>query len=93
MNEREIFEDNLCHKLTGVFNTSTNQYEELIDQLMWEAWQASAKRENFRLVPVVPTEEMLEALDTGFEADYEGGSFYAKGAYKTMIGVVDEQTL
>lgn len=87
--EREIFEEKMCHKLTGLFNEVSNQYQELTDQLMWEAWQASANREGYKLVPVVPTEAMLEALDTGFEADYEGGSFCAKGAYKAMIGAVE----
>lgn len=60
-----------------------------VTQDAFDVWIASANREGYKLVPVVPTGAMPEALDTGFEADYEGGSFYAKGAYKAMIGAVE----
>lgn len=63
MNEREIFEEKLCHKLTGVFNTFTNQYEELIDQLMWEAWQTSANRQGYKLIPVEPTDAQVKKAE------------------------------
>lgn len=48
----------------------------------WEAWQASAQRQGYKLVPVEPTKEMIEIGNKKMSAYY---------AYKAMIGVVDEQ--
>ena len=45
--------------------------------------------EGYKLVPVNPTEAMLEALQVGFEPDYEGGSYDSYEGYKSMIGVVE----
>lgn len=45
--ERELFEEKMCHKLVGAFNAMNNHYNELTDQLMWEAWQA-AKAESHK---------------------------------------------
>lgn len=39
--EREEFEEKMCHKLVGVFDNALNCYVELTDQLIWETWQAA----------------------------------------------------
>lgn len=54
--------------------------------MVWEMWCASAQREGYKLVPVEPTCEMLEALQVGFEPNYEGGSYDSHEGYKAMIG-------
>jgi hypothetical protein len=54
----------------------------------WLAWQQAQKQaipEGFVLVPREPTEEILKALDTGFEFDYSESYFNSHTAYKTMI--------
>ena len=50
-----------------LFNEWLKYYEKhdvVIDQLqrafMWQAWQASTSREGYKLVPVEPTERMLD---------------------------------
>ena len=57
--------------------------------MLWNAWKASAQRQGYKLVPVEPTERMLEALQVGFEPDYEGGSYDSYEGYKAMIGAID----
>ena len=52
----------------------------------WEAWQASANREGYKLVPVEPTQEMIYA---GESAEHKGCISVAV-VYKTMIGACDD---
>lgn len=47
-------------------------------------------RQGYKLVSVEPTERMLEALQVGFEPDYEGGSYDSYEGYKAMIGACDD---
>ena len=43
----------------------------------------------YKLVPVEPAKEMLEALQVGFKPNYEGGSYDSYEGYKAMIGAVE----
>ena len=52
----------------------------------WEAWQASANREGYKLVPVEPTREMIYA---GESAEHKGCISVAV-VYKAMIGACDD---
>lgn len=51
----------------------------------WEAWQASANREGYKLVPVEPTQEMIYA---GESAEHKGCISVAV-VYKAMIGATE----
>ena len=64
----------------------------------WRAWQASANRKGHKLVPVEPTKEMLEEVETEKEYLFTVSSDYcdigipshtASEIYKAMIGVVE----
>ena len=54
-------------------------------KVAWTAWQASASREGYRIVPVEPSEDMIMAGCT------EHGGYDvidSKSIYKAMIGAV-----
>ena len=51
----------------------------------WEAWQASANREGYKLAPTEPTKEMLIAAD-GCVID---GKVTSNNIYKAMIGAIE----
>ena len=73
-----------------LFNEWLKYYEKhdvVIDQLqrtfMWQAWQASVQREDYRIVPVEPSEDMIMA------GCMEHGGYDvidSKSIYKAMIG-------
>jgi len=58
------------------------EYKDFIDEAMWQAWQASANREGYKLAPVEPTKDML---NSGYRVKHDKiidlGSFY-----KVMVG-------
>jgi hypothetical protein len=63
------------------------RYSSRRKQHSWDAWQASANREGYKLVPVVDTDAMWSAgrviiEENGYSAD-------ASDVYKAMIGVCD----
>ena len=80
MNERELFNEWIKHY---------EKHDVKIDQLqrafMWQAWQASANREGYKLVPVEPTEEMIDAGVDESDVDWKRLKF----AYQAMIGAVE----
>lgn len=80
MSERELFNEWIKHY---------EKHDVKIDQLqrafMWQAWQASANREGYKLVPLEPSQEMLIAADN-CEID---GKVTAHNIYKAMIGACE----
>ena len=69
-NERKAFEEWFCKNHTGLkpselikFRTDNGySFKDSIKiNCMWESWQASAQRQGYKLVPVEPTERMLDA--------------------------------
>ena len=69
------------------FNEWLKYYEKhdvVIDQLqrafMWQAWQASANRDGYKLVPVEPTQEMI---DNGWNQC--SGDEDVRMIYKSMV--------
>jgi hypothetical protein len=87
--ERELFElwcikdDEFCiHRYAG-----SDDYSDDYTQCAWMAWQASANRQGYKLVPVVDTDAMWSAgraviEDNGYSAD-------ASDVYKAMIGAIE----
>ena len=71
MNERDLFEEWF----------SKAKYHKHLKENFWDVWQASANRQGYKLVPIEPTDEMLEAQD--YIRDVS-----AIEIYKAMIGAV-----
>ena len=99
-NERELFEEQPDIKAilqSGFqFNKYLNQYYHLDHTshrlnyafLMgaWFAWQASASREGYKLVPVNPTDEMI---NTYRDKSIAPISTLSVIGYKAMIGAIE----
>ena len=67
------------------FKLFDGKYVEGIVEEHWTAWQASASREGYRIVPVEPSEDMIMA------GCMEHGGYDvidSKSIYKAMIGAV-----
>lgn len=82
------------HHEQTYFDEQTQSYENDIGEdtesinMAWMAWQASANREGYKLVPLEPSQEMLIAADS-CEID---GKVTAHNIYKAMIGACDDHT-
>ena len=62
--EKEAFEAWFESRYGAHFMQSALDLDLYVDkhtQTCWEAWQASANREGYKLVPVEPTERMLDS--------------------------------
>ena len=57
-------------------------------EVAWTAWQASASREGYKLVPVEPPEDM--DIKICRLVDHRIDVFEADRIYKAMIGAADE---
>ena len=88
--EMQLFENEckaLCYKGNMSRSNLGSFYNNEQTNWMYQMWLSSKNREGYKLVPVDPTEAMLEALEVGFKPDYEGGSYDSYDGYKAMIGV------
>lgn len=86
--ERELFREwyeNAYHEIINIL--PSGQYASLRQQHSWDAWQASAQREGYKLVPVNPTDEMISTYRDKSIAPISTLSVIG---YKAMIGVADE---
>ena len=77
--EREIFNQWV---LKHPDNLDITEYEE---NIMFDAWLASASREGYKLVPVEPTQKMIEAAI--IEKQKHGRT--DSDLYKAMLGAVE----
>ena len=78
-NERKAFKEWV---LTHPDNLDLTAYEE---NIMFDAWLASANREGYKIVPVEPTKNMIISGN-----EYYSESCGLSGLYKAMIGACDE---
>lgn len=91
MNERELFIQNYIKYVNNqadftILNETENTfYDDAVDDA-WVMWQLSASRQGYKLVPLEPTEKMIDAMEQFM--DYEHADM--ESAYKAMIGVIDE---
>ncbi len=86
--ERELFEEWVKKEYTHIFNGAEqgdNRFKMDID-FMYMAWQASAQRQGYKIVPCEPTKEMLIAADNCVI----DGKVTSHNIYKAMIGAADE---
>ena len=87
---RELFEAWVKKEHTHIFNGAEqgdNRFKMDID-FMYMAWQASAQREGYKLVPVEPPEDM--DIKICRLVDHRIDVFEADRIYKAMIGAADE---
>lgn len=76
MNERELFEKFAKRKkytLIGATSDGVFHYLNQKTHIAWEAWQASAQREGYKLVPVDTLEVALDWFDH-VEHDWTGAA-------------------
>ena len=97
-NERKAFEeyyianyhDGDIHphkKLLEWCEDSESYINSTIDNL-WDMWQASANREGYKLVPVEPTERMLDSAYSSISDNLHYADL--ENIYKAMIGACDD---
>lgn len=91
--ERELFEDWAKERgLTRTRCEDTGVYFNQKTLYAWEAWQASASREGYKLMPLNPTKEMYHAgthelTQIDFRDLHDDDSV---AVYKAMIGAVND---
>lgn len=100
MNERELFLDwhfndwksnnanadsmEFSKKLYDrVYSHDNTSY---VRELEFKAWQASANREGYKLVPVEPTVNMMHIGDNVIYYEYDDEKYTSYSVYKAMIG-------
>lgn len=90
--EREMFEawchidDEFC---THRYTDNCQEYSDDYTQSAWLAWQASAQREGYKLVPVEPPEGMdMKICDL---VNHRVDVFEADRIYKAMIEAGDNE--
>ena len=85
--ERELF----LYELEGrgyTFENTTwlgNCFEDDLLNMAWEMWCASASREGYKLVPLEPTEDMLDIYESYSVAPI---GRLSKRGYKAMINSI-----
>lgn len=86
MNERELFEEWHYKEYSDNLEwcESKKEYKDYIDEAMWQAWQASANRQGYKLVPVEPNDNMKLAA----YKQYDTGLSSMADIYKAMIGAL-----
>ena len=92
MTERELFEEwaysnkwNIFRYPKSDYHSKEGQYCDEFVEWAWHGWQASASRQEYKLVPVEPTEEMIDAGVDESDVDWKRLKF----AYQAMIGAIE----
>lgn len=70
------------------FNGHHNEYRDSSLNMLWDSWQASSQRQGFKLVPLEPSEEMIDCVydeDGDYVASIDGSP---ESFYKAMINAV-----
>lgn len=70
------------------FALNLNLYVDKHTQTCWEAWLASANREGYKLVPVEPTERMLDSAYSSISDNLHYADL--ENIYTAMIRSCDE---
>mgnify|MGYP003445350795 CR=1 FL=1 len=82
--ERELFEQWAYSKKWNIFRVRDKGIDRDVDDFVdgaWHGWQASANHQGYKLVPLEPTEEMINAA---INVVVDEGSY--ERMYKAMIG-------
>jgi len=90
-NERKAFEAWFESRYDAHFMQFALDLDLYVDkhtQTCWEAWQASANREGYKLVPLEPTERMLDSAYSSISDNLHYADL--ENIYKAMIGACDE---
>lgn len=86
--ERKAFEDWASKETSWdlYWSENINQYMDHQTNAAWFAWKASTNREGYKLVPVEPTDDMLNIYEKYSIAPI--GKLSKRG-YKAMIGAIE----
>lgn len=93
-NERKAFEDEF-RKINSNIVFWLNTWDEEMQGYnhptmcwIWNMWLASANREGYKLVPVEPTERMLDSAYSSISDNLHYADL--ENIYKAMIGACDD---
>ena len=86
-NERKAFEE-WIKKEDPFMGNDDNQDCIWAKKYMWKAWLASANREGYKLVPLEPTERMLDSAYSSISDNLHYADL--ENIYTAMIGACDE---
>lgn len=86
-NERKAFEEWIKNEDPFIGNDD-NQDCIWAKKYMWKAWLASANREGYKLVPLEPTERMLDSAYSSISDNLHYADL--ENIYTAMIGVCDD---
>ena len=94
-NERKAFEGwaysnkwNICRYPKSDHHMKEGQYCDEFVNGAWHGWLASASREGYKLVPVEPTERMLDSAYSSISDNLHYADL--ENIYKAMIGACDD---
>jgi hypothetical protein len=99
MTDKKLFEDRYA-EIFGVqpalhactFEIKDGEYVLLSVGKAFKLWQASAKREGFKLVPRKPTQQIYRAFYDAFNSANAGNTAQCfKVGYKAMLSAVEEE--
>lgn len=86
-NERKAFEEWIKNEDPFIGNDD-NPDCIWAKKYMWKAWLASANREGYKLVPLEPTERMLDSAYSSISDNLHYADL--ENIYTAMIGACDE---
>lgn len=90
--ERELFLYELnghgYHFKNTDWHDDWERFEDEQLNMVWEMWQASAQRQGYKLVPLEPTERMLDSAYSSISDNLHYADL--ENIYKAMIGACDE---
>ena len=94
-NERKAFEGwaysnkwNICRYPKSDYHMKEGQYCDEFVNGAWHGWLASANREGYKLVPLEPTERMLDSAYSSISDNLHYADL--ENIYTAMIGACDE---
>ena len=94
-NERKAFEGwaysnkwNICRYPKSDYHMKEGQYCDEFVNGAWHGWIKSANREGYKLVPVEPTERMLDSAYSSISDNLHYADL--ENIYTAMIGACDE---
>ena len=90
-NERKAFEAWAYSNKWNIFRVRDTGIDKYVDDFVdgaWHGWLASANREGYKLVPLEPTERMLDNAYSSISDNLHYADL--ENIYTAMIGACDE---
>ena len=90
-NERKAFEAWAYSNKWNIFRVRDMGIDKYVDDFVdgaWHGWQASANRQGYKLVPVEPTERMLDSAYSSISDNLHYADL--ENIYTAMIGACND---